>query len=97
MPARNRFDMDCSAIPPQMMRAMDGGINGARMPALTARDVAYALEYPRSAMAGIMTEPIAAVVAGADPEIEANMVAATIVTCPMPPIRWRTSTSATAT
>ena len=39
--------------------------------------------------------PIAAVVAGAEPEIAAKMQAETTVTCPMPPGRWRTSTSAT--
>ena len=42
-----------------------------------------------------MIDPIAAVVAGADPDIAAKMQAETTVTCPMPPGRCRTSTSAT--
>ena len=48
-------------------------------------------------MAGIITAPMAAVVAGAEPLTAANTSAATMTTQPMPPGRWRTKTSATRT
>lgn len=40
MPDRNSLEIDCSAITPQITKAMDGGINGARMPAETTSAVA---------------------------------------------------------
>ena len=39
-PDRNSFEIDCSAITPQITKAMDGGISGARTPALTVSAVA---------------------------------------------------------
>jgi hypothetical protein len=34
-PDGNSFEIDCSAMTPQITKAMDGGISGARTPALT--------------------------------------------------------------
>ena len=43
MPALNKREIDCSAITPQITNAIDGGISGAKIPALTASAVAKPL------------------------------------------------------
>src|ERR671910_943789 len=47
-------------------------------------------------MAGIMIDPIAAVVAGAEPEMAANTADAITVTMARPPVRCRTTTAMVA-
>ena len=43
IPALNKREIDCSAITPQITNAIEGGIKGAKIPALTATAVAKGL------------------------------------------------------
>ena len=79
--------IDCSASTPQTTIGIEGGIIWPSGPTAVASAAAKSRRYPLRSNSSIMTEPTAAVVAGADPEIAPKKVPATTVAMLSPPVR----------
>jgi len=75
-PAINNFPTDCSADIPYMIKGILGGIITPIIPDAAVNDVLYSFVYSRFSISGIILVPIAATVAGDEPEIAAKKVEA---------------------
>ena len=86
----NRVPTEAPVVVPKITIGILGGMITPKHPDVAISASAKDLEYPLSIMAGTMRDPMAATVAGADPEMapkNAQQMAVTIanppVTCPM--------------
>ncbi len=86
--------MDTLAATPKITKGIEGGITGAMMPAEAIRPPERPLSWPAFTIMGSSSAASAAVSATAEPESEAIMTAARMVTKPRPPCTWPTSESA---
>ena len=80
MPAMNSLEIDTLAATPKMTKAMLGGMMGAMMPAEAIRPAERALSCPAATIIGSSRAVSAAASATAEPDSEAMMTAATMVT-----------------
>ena len=85
MPPAKSFPMEAFIVMPYVTKGIDGGMTNPVVPAAAIRPTANRLSYPSLIMAGIMIDPMATTVAGADPEMAEKNMLARIVTMPRPP------------
>ena len=97
MPAANSPPIDMPATTPMMIRSIAGGTRVDTPPAAANTAVAKSLGYFLLSMAGIATEPIAAVLALGDPEIPENKHVDTMTMSARPPGIRPTKTIAMST
>ena len=89
-PPKKSAPIETPATPAYTTMAMQGG---TRMPMLHAAQTmaaARAGSYPACFMAGIITEPMAAVSAAVEPEIPEKKISDTTETIPRPFLKWPT-------
>src|SRR6056297_1241025 len=86
IPAINNSVIETFAITPYITNDMLGGITGPIEPAVAVNAHEKDLLYFCSIIAGIIMLPIAATVAGPEPEIEANIIQVKTVIIPNPPV-----------
>ncbi len=86
IPAINKAPIETPPTTPYTTITILGGISIPNAPPDAATADEKPFPYPLSIIAGIITEPIAATVAGPDPEIAAKKAQAAIVTVANPPI-----------
>src|SRR5690606_25258333 len=96
MPARNMLPTETPPITPYKTNGILGGMITPMDPAEAATAEAKPPSYLRATIAGIIKPPIAATVAGPDPEIAAKNIQATIVTMLNPPVIQPTNAEANA-
>ena len=80
MPARNSLEIDTLAATPKITKPMLGGITGAMMPAEAIRPAERALSWPAATIMGSSSAVSAAASATAEPDSDAMMTAAMMVT-----------------
>ena len=85
-PARKSRGMDCSAINPYIINKLLGGIMLPKAPPAAATAPANLLVYPSLFITGIVILPMAAVVAGPDPDNAENSIHASTVIIPVLPL-----------
>src|SRR5699024_5587707 len=85
IPARNMEPIDTVPTTPYITKGILGGINTPIEPAEAVIAAANPLSYFFSFIEGIIKEPIAATVAGPEPEIAAKNILANTVTIAKPP------------
>jgi hypothetical protein len=86
IPARNRLPIETLPITPYKTNGILGGIMTPIAPAEAVNAAANPLPYFSLSIAGIINDPIAATVAGPDPEIAAKNIQVSTVTIAKPPI-----------
>ena len=84
-PARKSLGIDCSAIKPYMINKLLGGIILPKAPPAADTAPANLLVYPSRFITGIVILPIAAVVAGPEPDRAENNIQANTVIIPVLP------------
>src|SRR5699024_5777903 len=92
-PAENNVLIEALADTPYITIGMLGGMITPRHPAAATSAIANFLSYPFSIMVGTIIVPIAATVAGPDPEIAPKNKHATTVTIDKPPANCPTNES----
>src|SRR3954447_18646082 len=80
IPARNNFEIETPAATPKITKPMLGGITGAMMPPAATRPAAYDFLWPAATIIGTSSAASAAASAAAEPDSEARMQDARIVT-----------------
>jgi hypothetical protein len=80
MPAMNSLEIDTLAATPKITKPMLGGMIGAMMPADAISPAERALSWPAATIIGSSRAVSAAASATAEPDSEAMMTAATMVT-----------------
>src|SRR5699024_6676905 len=96
MPARNMLPTETPPITPYKTNGILGGMMTPIDPAEAATADAKPPSYLRAIIAGIIKPPIAATVAGPDPEIAAKNIQATMLTMLNPPAIQPTKADANA-
>src|SRR5690625_315164 len=94
IPAKNMDPIETVPTTPYITNGILGGINTPMEPAEAAIAAAKPLLYFCSFIEGIINDPIAATVAGPDPEIAAKNILASTVTIANPPVIKPTKTDA---
>src|SRR3954452_10299356 len=80
MPARNSFEIETPAATPKITKPMLGGITGAMMPPAATSPAAWDFLWPAATIIGTSSDASAAASAAAEPDNEARMQDARIVT-----------------
>src|ERR1700712_1474599 len=80
IPARNSFEIETPAATPKMTKPMLGGMTGAMMPPAATRPAALDFLWPAAPIIGTRSAASAAASAAAEPDSEARMHDARMVT-----------------
>src|SRR5690625_661776 len=94
IPARNRPPIETPPITPYIIKGILGGIITPIEPADAVTAAAKPVSYFLFSIDGIIIDPIAATVAGPEPDIAAKNMLAKTVTIANPPTKYPTNTSA---
>ena len=85
IPLMNRSPMETCAEMPYTTKGLLGGIMTPTQPAAATRAAEKYLSYTRSTIAGMVSAPMAATVAGPEPEIAPKNMQVTMAVRPIPP------------